>query len=143
MAKYPLSFTAQARASGEGVNGTWSSQSAGHEFNLAIPTEFDGPGGGISPEELYAMALLNCFIATFKVIAQLSKLEYQAVGGEISIVVEPGEDRVIRVPRAHIKAWLQGASTPERASLLLEKASKSCLIINSVNTVKTFEFELR
>ena len=79
MVQYPLKFSVTA----EGVSGmdsTWVTQVPSNEadesrsLTAAIPPEFQGPGGGYSPEDFYALALLNCFMATFRVIASKSQL---------------------------------------------------------------------
>ena len=75
MVKYPMSFKAQAH-SPAGIQSPWSSKAEAmpeKPLTLAIPPEFEGPGGGFSPEDLYLLALENCFVATFKVFAEKSR----------------------------------------------------------------------
>jgi len=141
MASYPLEFTVSAN-SAAGMASTWQSKSPESEtaLEIAIPKEFDGPGGAWSPEGLFAAALGNCFIATFKVLAQMSKLDFKEIKIDISLEIAPNEEKKLWVPKAHLKAWLSEPSNPDRALQLMEKASKSCLIMNSVKTEKTSEF---
>ena len=54
-----------------------------------IPSEFEGPGGGYSPEDFYALALLNCFGATFKVIDIIFKVE--SFGGRVVDLAGDGQ----------------------------------------------------
>ncbi len=79
MIKYPLFFEVSANS----ISGV-STLFEGNALNFptihcAIPTEFNGPGGGYSPEELFSLAVLSCVIATFKVFAERSKLHFETI----------------------------------------------------------------
>src|SRR3990167_8275560 len=93
MIKFPMKFSVTANAS-PGISSPWSAQ-AGNlpPIPSAIPPEFAGPGGGYSPEDLFALSLLNCLIATFKVYAEKSKVSFQEIKGRISLILDkiPGE----------------------------------------------------
>ena len=70
MIKFPMKFEAEAHAT-PGASTQWTAQTdLLPPIPSAIPPEFMGPGGGYSPEDLFALALLNCLIATFKVYAE-------------------------------------------------------------------------
>jgi uncharacterized OsmC-like protein len=107
---------------------------------MAIPPEFEGPGGGYSPEDIYAFALMNCFIATFKVIAEKSKLVYEGLEASGTLTVDRGDTGAPWMKDFALRVELTGAADPERARRLLEKTSQSCMILNSVKTGKSFEF---
>lgn len=141
MPAYPLTFTVAAESE-PGIASGWNSSSneSPAPLALAIPHEFDGPGNAWSPEGLFASSLLNCFVATFKVIAQMSKFDYAGIRAEIAIQVEPDAERKLWVPRAHLKAWVKSPANAEKALMLMDKASKTCLVMNSVKTEKTTEF---
>lgn len=144
MKQYPMVFEVSAE-SVSGIQTRWTSQA--REFSepvtLAIPPEFDGPGQGLSPEDLYAMALQNCFIATFKVFAEKSRLAYSSIRVHSRLEVDRNEAGSPWMARIHVKALLQGVEQVDNAKRILEKTSKSCMVLNSVNTVKTFEFEVQ
>src|SRR5688500_10335413 len=58
---------------------------SGAENRIAVPPEFQGPGGATNPEELLTSAIASCYSITFGIIAQNRKLpvqslEVQAVG---------------------------------------------------------------
>ena len=109
---------------------------------MAIPPEFEGPGGGYSPEDIYAFALMNCFIATFKVISEKSKLSYQGIQASGTLTVDRNETGVPWMKEFSLKVEITGAEDPERTRRLLEKTSQSCMILNSVKTGKSFEFRV-
>jgi uncharacterized OsmC-like protein len=146
MVQYPLNFSVSAEGV-SGVDSTWVAQVPGNapgeirDLTVAIPPEFQGPGGGYSPEDFYALALLNCFMATFRVIASKSQLVFESIKLSGELVVDRDEKGAPWMKHFHLSASLTGAADPERAKRLLEKTSQSCLILNSVKTGKTFEFE--
>ena len=141
MYQFPMHFNALS-SSGSGIQSKWTSQSLSFASNLecAIPPEFNGPGGAYSPEDFYALALLNCFVASFKVFAQNSKLEFREIKAEVNLQVDKNEQNFPWMARAHLKVSIMGASDTDKAKLLMNKTSKACLILNSVKTEKTFEF---
>jgi uncharacterized OsmC-like protein len=148
MVQYPLKFSVAAEAV-SGVDSTWMTRVPANrpgefrELGAAIPPEFQGPGGGYSPEDFYALALLNCFMATFRVIASKSQLAFRSVRLNGELIVDRDEKGAPWMKHFYLSAQVEGAADPERAKRLLEKTSQSCLILNSVKTEKTFEFEAR
>lgn len=143
MLKYPMQFKVEAHTS-SGIQKNWTtkSESVSTELQCSIPPEFEGPGGGYSPEDLYAFALANCFIATFKVFAEKSRLEYDDLKAQLTLEVDRDEKGFPWMARAHLKATIKNPNFAEKAQSLLEKTSKSCMILNSVKTEKSFEFEI-
>jgi organic hydroperoxide reductase OsmC/OhrA len=141
MIKYPMKFTVDSQSK-SGIQTQWVTHAKGfdHEVPVAIPPEFEGPGTGLSPEDLYAMALQNCFMATFKVIAEKSKLSYDSISVESDLEVDRDEKGHPWMARLHLNVTLTGALQKENAERLLEKTSKSCMILNSVKTEKTFQY---
>lgn len=144
MIKYPMSFKVNA-SSPSGIERPWQTWRHGIDpkIPIAIPPEFEGPGSGFSPEDLYAMALTNCFIATFKVFAEKSKLEFNSIDIDADLSVDRNEKGHPWMASIRLKVILDGVSEKDKAMRLLNKVSESCLIINSVNTEKTFEFDVR
>jgi hypothetical protein len=141
MIKYPMSFSVNSVSkSGIGSNWETSTSSVSNPLPMSIPPEFEGPGGGFSPEDIYAFALANCFVATFKVFAEKSKVEFTELNVEGTLTVDRNESGVPWMKAFHLKITLKGASDPDRVKRLLEKTSQSCMILNSVKTEKTFEF---
>lgn len=143
MKQYPMIFKVSAQSS-EGINTSWTTSAAVNEqkVQMAIPPEFDGPGTGLSPEDLYAMALQNCFLATFKVFAEKSKLSFKDISIHSDLFVDRDEKGRPWMARINLKVTLSGVSQPDNGHRILEKTSQSCMILNSVNTQKNFEFEV-
>lgn len=143
MTQYPMHFKVTAESSA-GIQTSWktSAQAVDQNIPVAIPPEFDGPGTGFSPEDLYAMALQNCFIATFKVFAEKSRLVFQDIHLDTILDVDRDEKGRPWMARIHLKIRLSGVSQIENARRLLERTGQNCMILNSVNTVKTFNYEI-
>ena len=145
MIHYPQHYHVRS-SSPSGMQTTWSTRThdGGHQGELvcAIPPEFQGPGGGASPEDLYAMALANCFVATFKVFAEKSAVNFSSMEVEGDLTVDRDEKGVPWMAKFHLVAKVSGSSDAARVKTLLEKTSRSCLILNSVKTEKTFDSQV-
>jgi organic hydroperoxide reductase OsmC/OhrA len=141
MIKYPIEFHSEVRAQ-SGVSTTWNSAASGYKTTCAIPPEFMGPGGGLSPEDLYNHALANCFVATFKVYAANSKLAFEGIEVSSRLVVDVDETKKPIMKEFFLNAKIKAAANPAKAKLLAEKASQFGFILNSVKTKCNFEFEI-
>ncbi|MBC7385865.1 MAG: OsmC family protein [Cryobacterium sp.] len=143
MVKYPLTFSVNSEVT-PGIASSWSTSvpTLTTPLTVAVPPEFEGPGGGYSPEDFYAIALLNCFAATFKVIADRSKLSYESLSLSGTLTVDRGAGGAPVMKAFLLDGKLKGTGDRDRALRLLEKTSQSCLILNSVSTEKTFQFDV-
>ncbi|HEX2443748.1 MAG TPA: OsmC family protein [Vicinamibacterales bacterium] len=100
----------------------------------ASPAEFGGPGDRWSPETLIVAAVADCFVLTFRAVAQASSLAWTTMHCE----VEGRLDRVDRVTRftrldVRVRLYLPPEVDEERAQRVLQKAKQGCLITNSLN----------
>ena len=120
----------------------WISKAGKFSAPTDIPLEFEGQGNGFSPEDFYALALSNCFIATFKVFASKSKLEYETISVNLELILDLDDTQMMIMKESHFKIELKGALNKDRASRILEKTTKSCMILNSVKTKLFFNFEI-
>ncbi len=126
-----------------GIESSWVNRLTDKECDdllMSIPVEFGGPGGTYSPEDLYALSLMNCYLATFKYIAEKSKLQYDSILGSAILNVDKGERKTLWMESIVIKIKLVGCTNRDRALVLMEKTKTQCMIINSVNTRVEFDF---
>lgn len=126
-----------------GIDSIWRNRLTNKDcrpIDMAIPPEFEGPGGTFSPEDLYVLSLMNCYLATFKYVAEKSKLKYDEILGSAELIVDKGEEKSPWMERVHIKIELNGCDNSERALSLMEKTKAHCMIINSVKTAVTYDF---
>ena len=141
MIQYPLHFSTKAHAQ-SGMNTIWNIDSSEFNLSCAIPPEFEGPGGALSPEDLYAQALTNCFVATFKVYAEKSKLSFESLSAQGQLVVDLDESKKPCMKKFNLKAEIKSPNSVEKAELLLQKAFKSGFILNSVKTELSLEVKV-
>ena len=144
MITYPLEFPVDAVMK-SGIQSRWLTHTHSQEGSLtcAIPSEFEGPGGGYSPEDFFAMAAANCFCATFKVIAEKSRVEYEGltVAGRLTVDRDEGGRPWMKSMRIEVTV-AAGGGDPGRIERVLEKTAQSCLVIHSLKTAVTFDFKV-
>ena len=142
MIRYPMEFSVKVN-SASGIQKVWTAIIP-HQapIQVAIPPEFEGPGGGYSPEDFFILATANCFTATFKVMAEKSNLHFEQVEVEGVSTVDRDEAGRPWIKKILFKVKVHGASDRERMERILNKASQSCIILHSVKSEITFEFEL-
>jgi len=144
MITYPMSFfTTASSKSGTSTLWTTNAKTESKIITMAIPPEFAGPGQGNSPEDLYAMALQNCFIATFKVFAEKSKLNYESIQVESELIVDRDDKGRPWMSKVKLNITLESPQNIDNAKRILEKTSQNCMILNSVKTDKEFHFVIR
>lgn len=140
MYKFPMNFPMTTTAT-SGVDTVWTTRAESTDLPLtcAIPPDFNGPGGGFSPEDLYGLALSNCFVATFKVFAQFSKLSYQDLQIKSVLTVDRNDKGQPWMAQIALHIKISGVENKTLAERVFEKTKNGCLILNSVNTQKVFE----
>lgn len=102
-----------------------------------------GPGGGYSPEDLFALAVLTCIMATFKAYAEKSKILFSEIKGRASLTVDKQPDES-GIAMSHIDIFFDvtGAPDAEKTRKLLEAAIKDCAVSNSIKSGKTFHIHV-
>ena len=144
MFKYPMYFQAESLTQ-SGVQKTWTvtSKTSQNDWTAtcAVPPEFNGPGGGFSPEDLFAQALTNCFVATFKVYAENSKLDYDSLSAESVLTVDLDENKKPVMKKLKLVVSVLNPSNQDKAELLAKKAFQSGFILNSVKTEIEYEYK--
>ncbi len=141
MISYPVFFSSQATAE-TGTARPWQIQSGDMKTFCTIPVEFDGPGNGFSPEDLFAQALTNCFVATFKVMAERSKVSFERLEANGLLTVDRNEKSQPTMKSFLLQIRLTKPSHPERASTLVKKAMETGFILNSVLTLVDYNLEI-
>ena len=111
---------------------------------VASPPSFGGPAGVWSPEHLFVLAAATCWMTTFLVVAQNSKLEFGAVDCSGVGTLERGDDRRFWISRIVLRprVTVLREEDRERTLRLIEKAEAACLISNSMKSAVTVEAEV-
>ena len=99
----------------------------------SAPAEFGGPGDQWSPETLLVASVANCFLLSFRAIANASKLDWDSLSCE----VEGTLDRIDRATqftefKVNAELVIPAGTDQDKALRLLDKAEQTCLITNSL-----------
>lgn len=113
-------------------------------IEVSAPPEFKGEEGRWTPEHLFVASVNVCFMTTFLAIAELSKLEIIAFSSAAKGKLEKVEDSGLQITEIVIRpnVVLPSGRDFERASRILEKAERNCLVSNSIKTAVKVEPEL-
>ena len=143
MPKFPLHFEVVAQTEA-GISTTWDSSVNGlPKITCSIPAEFSGPGGAYSPEDLFGLALLNCFIATFKVYCEKSNLTFTKLDAKSKIRMEiDATTNKMHISEIQTDFNIEGASNPEKVKSVLDKSIADCAISNSIKSGKNFSINI-
>ncbi|MER3402758.1 MAG: hypothetical protein C4337_05550 [Armatimonadota bacterium] len=124
--------------------GTLRSPSGLH-CQFAVPTDFGGPGGCPSPEELLLAALASCYGITIAYMAELKKLPLLKQTLRVQGIVERDpQTRRLRFTRfnlaLHFTVSVAATEAQVESILKLAKDAKSyCLVSNSLSEQIQFE----
>lgn len=133
MISYPLYFEAQAEAAQNPME-PWKFQCGSQNGLACVPREFEGGGGGLSPEDLYAQALTNCFLATLQVYTRASKVKFGHVSAKSTLTVDRNENGQPWMKHLKLRVELEGVERPDRMITLVDKSIRSGFVLNSVKT---------
>jgi peroxiredoxin-like protein len=109
-------------------------------INFSAPPEFGGEPGYWTPEHFLLAAVTTCFVATFRAVANASKLDFQGIEVAADGVIEKDAGG-FRFTKVSLKPVVIILAEPERerALRLLEKAEHLCLVTRSLSC--TIELE--
>ena len=141
MEEFPHNYRVTASAQAKG-NVALSSNGL-PDLVTGPPAEFGGPGDIWSPETLFVGSISDCFILTFRAIAQASKLSWSLLECTAEGTLERIE-RSTKFTTINIKASVHvpAGTDAERVRRLLEKSEANCLITQSMNAVVHLEAEV-
>jgi len=137
-AKYSYHASAQWHHNGRGF--VEVEQGAPRIVNFAPPPEFGGDPGYWTPEHFLLAAVTSCFVATFRAVANASKLDFQGIEIAADGVIER-EAGGFRFTKINLKPVVIIFAEPERerAQRLLEKAERACLVTRSLSCTVELE----
>ena len=106
----------------------------------ASPAEFGGPGDRWSPETFLVGAVADCFILTFRAVANASKLSWISVECDVTGTLDR-IDRVTQFTHFDMTAHLvvSAGVDAEAARHALEKAERNCLIASSLKAAVSLD----
>lgn len=113
-------------------------------LRVAAPPEFNGEEGMWTPEHLFVASVNACFVTTFRVIAQNSKLEVLSLSAAATGKLEKVDGAGLQFTEIVLKPRLvvRSGRDAERAGRILAKAEEHCLVSSSIKTVVKLEPEI-
>ena len=135
MHELPHYYTAKVDAHPSGSLNAFT----GHLSVLKVdaPKQFGGPGIAWSPEKLLMAAAANCFVLSFRTVAELAKLEWLSIECETEGELDKVERSLVFTKlTTSVRLLVADPSTKAKAEMLLRKAEKICLVSNSLTAVK-------
>jgi uncharacterized OsmC-like protein len=143
MIQFPLKYEVHAKA-GPGIGKPWEAQQDSLPLiACSIPTEFGGPGNGYTPEDFFALALVNCQVSLFKIYCERRCLTYKEIEAKATAFLD--RDRISNhfyISELEIDFVVSGASDIHQVKATLELALKDCPIGNSVKSGKTYHIKV-
>lgn len=120
--------------------GIVEAESIPRTINFAAPPEFGGEPGLWTPEHLLLSAVATCFVATFRAVAEASKLEFQGMEVPVEGTIEKQEGGY-RFTKITVRptVTIHQEEDRERTGRLLEKAERICLIARSILATMVLE----
>lgn len=130
---YPIKFQGSAKAT-PGMQVSWKTHASDTFLPCSIPPQFEGDGTHASPEDFFLLAVMNCFVATFKVYASYSKLAFDDVGVTANLIVDKNDEGKPCMRSVEMFVRLSGVANPERARMLVDKVLANGFILQSVKS---------
>lgn len=121
---------------GRGGAGKVKSKHSGIENAINVPPEFQGPGGGASPEELLTSAITACYTITFGIIAENRKLPVTDVKTDaVGEVTQDGAQFTYTKVTIRPTITVSADATDDQMKMTEEMAHKAdmyCIVTNAV-----------
>ena len=141
MHPYPHHYRASATSEATGLVAISSGDAPA--LSTAPPPEFDGPGGVWSPETLLVAAIADCFVLTFRGVSRAGSLDWNRLDCEVEGTLERSAGvtsftRFVTRVALRVPAGVDVA----KATQLLERAEKVCLVTNSLRGERSIECQV-
>lgn len=142
MIKFPLEFEVNIEAK-EGISTPWNGQGNAHvPIGCSIPVEFGGPGGGYTPEDLFALATLNCIISDFKVFCYKKRESFSKIKGKACLTLDLINQKLI-FSNLDITLEVEGAIHPDVVKAILEESIANCPVCNCIKMPKILHITMK
>lgn len=138
MVEYSENYQAHAEAT---ATSDWWQTDSREELTVGITPEFGGDYEGASPENYYAVALTNCYVATFKAMADNSDVTFDRIVADGSLRLRPDDGTTV-VDLFFLDVSLHVQSADRKTRVVLERAQSHCFILHSVDFEVTVETEI-
>lgn len=142
MIKFPLKFEVSAESDASICN-FWKSQTNSFRpIECCIPAEFCGPGGGYTPEDFFALGILNCVIADFKISCEKEKETFSHVKGKVQLIMDKDSEGKIYFSEINLTIEVKGSPNKEKIEKILNETIQNCPVNKAIKTAKTLHIEI-
>jgi peroxiredoxin-like protein len=112
-------------------------------LSTAAPAQYGGPGDQWAPETLFVAAVADCFILTFRAVAEASKFNWRGIECRAEGTVDRAEGAVqFTEIRLHVRLSVPADTDTARAERLLDKAKRACLVTSSLKREPTLTMDI-
>lgn len=127
----------ESRSTGASDEVTLNVTVENHSLELAPPVEFNGPGGFLTPEDLFSASISSCYILTFKSLAAHKKLPWLDIDVKAIAHLEKTSEG-LKFTKVDIlsKLFIESGDIEVYKKLLM-RAKDLCLVTNSMNCLFT------
>lgn len=126
-----------------GREGVLECEAAGAGLTFSAPPEFGGEPGAWTPEHLLLGAVASCFVTTFRVMAEYSRLEVRGFSVRAEGAIEKGAGGYrFTVIKLRPNLTLAREEDRERALRLAAKAEQACIISRSLTAKVELELDV-
>jgi peroxiredoxin-like protein len=134
-------YTVEVTGSGEKTGFLTATADGLVELSFSSPPEFGGPGRVWSPEHLFVAAVASCLMTTFRSIAERSGVEVIDYIDEAVGRLQRGSDGLFSMDRLTLRPTIiiSADSKVERATRLIQKAERVCLVARSITSELVLE----
>jgi uncharacterized OsmC-like protein len=140
--KFPLIFEVCSEAESS-INAPWKVKHSEFEaITCCVPPELKGPGGGYTPEDLFALSIINCIISDFKVFCERDKESFEKIKIKASLKLDNHSNKKFTFTNIDIKIDVIGATSREKIEKILNDSIKHCTICNAIKVPKTFHINI-
>ncbi len=143
MMKFPLEYEVYAEAGADLGSLGKAQANAQSPISWAIPVEFGGPGGGYTPEDLFALSVINCIMSAFKCYCHKYNLSFKTIKSKAILKMDKDVNNKFYFSEININLEVEGASNIENVKKQLEEAINNCPVSNSVKIPKTLHLTVK
>jgi organic hydroperoxide reductase OsmC/OhrA len=143
MAKFPLIFEVSGEATDK-IGESWHTKGSKlPAISCCVPPEFGGPGGTYTPEDFFAMAVINCILATFKVYCDKTRLGFAKIKATAQLTLDHDQSTE-QLGFSNIKMSFEITAPTDQTKVvkLLAQAVQKCPISSSIKTAKTMQISV-
>ena len=123
-------YTAQADVTGGRDDGHGRTVDGGLDVRLRQPKELGGDGGGVNPEQLFAIGYAACFASSIGLVGKPKQLAVDDVAIESRVSLSAADDGAFRLG-VTLNVTLPSIADAGEAAALVEAAHRICPYSNA------------